>query len=74
MFFLALVCLLSFYGFALLFTNLSEIQVNPKRVLELLLLLLLLLLFHVLSYLTSLSFCNMNIQSVLLFCFDEVLS
>lgn len=73
MFFLALVCLLSFYGFALLFTNLSEIQVNPKRVLELLLLLLLLL-FHVLSYLTSLSFCNMNIQSVLLFCFDEVLS
>lgn len=44
MFFLALVCLLSFYGFALLFTNLSEIQVNPKRVLELLLLLLLLLL------------------------------
>ena len=75
MFFLVFVCLLSFYGFALLFTNLSEIQVNlflikmkTYTVLELL------LLFHVLSYLASVSFYNMNIQSDLLFCFGEVLS
>lgn len=75
MFFLVFVCLLSFYGFALLFANLSEIQVNLFLIkMKTCTVLELLLLFHVLSYLASVSFYNMNIQSDLLFCFGEVLS
>lgn len=75
MFFLVFVCLLSFYGFALLFANLSEIQVNLFLIkMKTCTVLELLLLFHVLSYLASVSFYNMNIQSDLLFFFGEVLS